>query len=97
MPSLRLGRTQTPCPTPTSCSSVAHGRATRPSLSMARAGVRETARRHRLTGFLTGMTGFSRLMMTPKKGCSATGRTRGITATALGTAEIPFVSATPRE
>eukprot|EP00964_Phaeocystis_antarctica_P107493 scaffold72198_cov60-Phaeocystis_antarctica.AAC.4 len=45
-PSLRLGRAQTPCPTPTSCSSVARGRAPRPSplLATARAGVREAAR-----------------------------------------------------
>ena len=41
MPSFRLGRTQTPCLTPTSCSSVARGRAPRPSppLAMARTGV----------------------------------------------------------
>eukprot|EP00964_Phaeocystis_antarctica_P102342 scaffold67699_cov63-Phaeocystis_antarctica.AAC.2 len=47
MPSLRLGRPQTPCPTPTSCSSVARGRAPRPSplLATARAGVWEAARR----------------------------------------------------
>eukprot|EP00964_Phaeocystis_antarctica_P078705 scaffold48962_cov58-Phaeocystis_antarctica.AAC.6 len=40
MPSSRLGRAQTPCPTPTSCSFVARGRAPRPSppLVMARAG-----------------------------------------------------------
>ena len=44
MPSLRLGRAQTPCPTPTSCSSVARGRAPRPSPT-ARAGVRGPARR----------------------------------------------------
>eukprot|EP00964_Phaeocystis_antarctica_P061637 scaffold36844_cov58-Phaeocystis_antarctica.AAC.3 len=44
MPSLRLGRAQTPCPTPTSCSSGARGRAPRSS-PMARAGVREPARR----------------------------------------------------
>eukprot|EP00964_Phaeocystis_antarctica_P068808 scaffold41714_cov51-Phaeocystis_antarctica.AAC.2 len=46
MPSLRLGRAQTPCPTPTSCSSVASGRAPRPLplLATARAGVREAAR-----------------------------------------------------
>ena len=46
VPSFRLGRTQTPCPTPTSCSSVARGRAPRPSppLAMARAGVREAVR-----------------------------------------------------
>ena len=45
--SLRLGRAQTPCPTPTSCSFVARGRAPRPSplLAMARAGVWETAPR----------------------------------------------------
>eukprot|EP00964_Phaeocystis_antarctica_P155967 scaffold125415_cov48-Phaeocystis_antarctica.AAC.4 len=42
MPALRLGRAQTPCPPPTSCSSVAHGRAPRPS-PLARAGVREAA------------------------------------------------------
>ena len=41
-----IGRTPPPCPTPTSCSSVARGRATRPSppLAMARVGVREAAR-----------------------------------------------------
>ena len=44
MPSLRLGSTQTPCPTPISCSSVARGRAPRPSPT-ARAGVRGPARR----------------------------------------------------
>eukprot|EP00964_Phaeocystis_antarctica_P099931 scaffold65681_cov57-Phaeocystis_antarctica.AAC.2 len=51
MPSLRLGRAQTPCPTPTSYSSVARGRAPRPLplLAMARAGVRETARRAELS------------------------------------------------
>ena len=45
VPSLRLGRAQAPCPPPTSCSSVAHGRAPRPSpvLAMARAGLREAA------------------------------------------------------
>ena len=43
--SLRLGRPQTPCPPPTSCSSAARGRAPRPSppLAMARAGRREAA------------------------------------------------------
>ena len=40
-----LGRAQTPCPTPTNCSSVAPGRAS--PLAMARAGLREAARRHR--------------------------------------------------
>ena len=47
MPPFRLGRAQTPCPTPTSCRFVAHGRATRPSplLAMPRAGVREAANR----------------------------------------------------
>eukprot|EP00964_Phaeocystis_antarctica_P111814 scaffold76089_cov57-Phaeocystis_antarctica.AAC.1 len=47
MSSLRLGSSQTPCPTPTSCSSVARGRAPRPSppLDMARAGVRGPAPR----------------------------------------------------
>eukprot|EP00964_Phaeocystis_antarctica_P117892 scaffold81738_cov52-Phaeocystis_antarctica.AAC.1 len=55
MPSLRLGSSQTPCPTPefrvysslaTSCSSVARGRATRPSSlgQVPGAGVREAAR-----------------------------------------------------
>ena len=45
MSSFRLGRTHPPCPPPTSCSSVAHGRAPRPSppLAMTRAGVREAA------------------------------------------------------
>eukprot|EP00964_Phaeocystis_antarctica_P092954 scaffold59881_cov48-Phaeocystis_antarctica.AAC.4 len=45
MPFLRLGRPQTPCPTPTSCPFVARGRAPRPSplLAMARAGVWEAA------------------------------------------------------
>ena len=52
-PSLRLGRAQTPCPPPTSCSSAARGRATSPSappcrpgtaaLAMAGAGRREAA------------------------------------------------------
>eukprot|EP00964_Phaeocystis_antarctica_P073912 scaffold45395_cov60-Phaeocystis_antarctica.AAC.3 len=46
MHSFRLGRTQNPCLTPTSCTSVARGRATQPStlLAMSRAGVREAAR-----------------------------------------------------
>ena len=46
-----LGRAQTPCPPPTSCSSVAHGRKPRPSpplamarLTVTRAGLREAAR-----------------------------------------------------
>jgi len=46
MPSSRLGRTQTPCPTPTSGSSVARGRAPPPSspLAMTRTpGLREAA------------------------------------------------------
>ena len=44
-PSLRLGRTQSPCPPPTRCSSVARGRAPPPSppLAMARTGRREAA------------------------------------------------------
>eukprot|EP00964_Phaeocystis_antarctica_P100998 scaffold66525_cov60-Phaeocystis_antarctica.AAC.1 len=51
MPSLRLGRPETPCPTPTSCSSVVRGRAPRPSppLATARAGVRGPARPHSQT------------------------------------------------
>eukprot|EP00964_Phaeocystis_antarctica_P111983 scaffold76209_cov58-Phaeocystis_antarctica.AAC.1 len=42
-------RAHPPCPTPTSCSSVAHGRATRPlpQLAMARAGLWEAARPRR--------------------------------------------------
>eukprot|EP00964_Phaeocystis_antarctica_P039602 scaffold22650_cov55-Phaeocystis_antarctica.AAC.3 len=49
-PCFLLGSTQTPCPTPTSCSSVARGRAPRPSplLATARAGVREAAPEDRL-------------------------------------------------
>jgi hypothetical protein len=45
-PLLTLGRAQTLCPPPTSCSSAARGRAPRPSppLAMARAGLREAAR-----------------------------------------------------
>ena len=42
MPSVRLGRAKTPCPTPTSCSRAARGRAPRPS-PIARAGAREAA------------------------------------------------------
>ena len=43
-------RAQAPCPPPTSCSSVAHGRAPRPSpvLAMARAGLQEAAPEDRL-------------------------------------------------
>merc|ERR1712153_244435 len=45
LPSYRLGRTRPPCPPPTSCSSVAHGRAPRPSPLPAttRPGLREAA------------------------------------------------------
>ena len=44
-PSVRLGRTQTRCPTPTSCSSAVRGRAPPPSppLAMTRVGRREAA------------------------------------------------------
>jgi surface protein len=43
-PSLRLGSTHSPCPPPTSCTSAARGRATRPSTTgMARAGRRKAA------------------------------------------------------
>ena len=50
MPSFRLGRKQTPCPTPTSWRSVAHGRVTwpLPLLAMTRAGCREAAPEYRL-------------------------------------------------
>eukprot|EP00964_Phaeocystis_antarctica_P028700 scaffold16196_cov48-Phaeocystis_antarctica.AAC.1 len=49
-PLFRLGRAHPPCPPPTSCSSVAHGRAPRPSplLAMTRGGLREAAREDRL-------------------------------------------------
>jgi hypothetical protein len=52
-----LGRTQTPCRTRTSCSSVARGRAPRPlpQLVMARAGVREAAREMRSARVLLGL------------------------------------------
>eukprot|EP00964_Phaeocystis_antarctica_P099397 scaffold65249_cov48-Phaeocystis_antarctica.AAC.1 len=78
MPSLRLGRAQTPCPTPTSCSSVVRGRATRPS-PIARAGVLwEAARKtetlvrnlHRREGGGGEETGTGAAQQ-PTEGCAA--------------------------
>ena len=64
LPSLQRGRTQTPCPMPTSCSSVARGSAPLPSPLLAMdaagwdaAGVQETANEDRLRVVLATTSG----------------------------------------